>query len=363
MSSALSQFRQSPLFKPAIIVPTIIMLIFSFFNLTAPTDPVRIASSFNLGIVNQDEGLTFPPLNLASKAMEGMAGNLPFSVTKFEDQNIARSALEDGQVAAVLIFPTDFSKLAVGDQNFAIEILNTQHLTVAETQMASQLPMLVQTSLSAAVAGLRLAMSQGQMPSLELTVTSDVETLHSAQSVATLPAPFVMTFTSWLAAMVGTILLFLASQEMAPKERAYVRTVVPLITMGLASFVLALVIATAASQWSQLILIWLNVWFISLCLAWFFIGIFEIVGLWALLIILPTVFYQSAIGGAMAPLVAAPEWLQWFGDLIPFDKIGAVYRGVMYKAEVSLPLSWLGGGVFIGLGLIWGRTLFRHNKT
>ena len=152
----------------------------------------------------------------------------------------------------MILFPEDFSKLAVGDKNFSIQILNTQHLTVAETQMASQLPMLVQMALSSGVANLRLAMSKGQMPSLDLTVTADVETLHSAEKNSTLRAPFVMTFTSWLAAMVGTILLFLATSTMASMNRAYIRTLVPVMTMSLASFVLALVVAFTTSQWDSL---------------------------------------------------------------------------------------------------------------
>ena len=360
MSSSIDQFRRSELFKPAIMVPAMIMLIFSLFNLTAPTDPVRTAAAFNLGVVNQDEGLTFPPMKLASIAMEGIAGKLPYTVTELDNPGIARSALEAGEVATVILFPADFSKLAVGDKNFSIEIWNTQHLTVAETQMASQLPMIVQMALSAGVANLRLAMSKGQMPSLELTVTADVETLHKAESMATLPAPFVMTFASWLAAMVGTILLFLATKQMPSMNRAYIRTLVPVMTMGLASFVLALVVIFTTSQWGLFLGIWLNVWLVSLCLVWLFMGIFELTGLWSLLVILPTVFYQSVLGGSMAPVAAAPDWLREIGEVIPFDSIGAAYRGVMYDAGEGLPFTWLLSAALIGIILIWGSAIVRN---
>ena len=359
MSSSIAEFRQSKLFKPAIMVPAMIMLIFSLFNLTAPADPVRTAAAFNLGVVNQDEGLTFPPMKLASIAMEGIAGSMPFTVTVLDDPEIARSALESGDVATVILFPADFSKLAVGDKNFSIEIWNTQHLTVAETQMASQLPMMIQMALSSGVANLRLAMSKGQMPSLNLTVTADVKTLHSAENTATLPAPFVMTFTSWLAAMVGTILLFLATSQMASLNRAYVRTLVPVMTMGLASFVLALVVVSTTLQWAQFIGIWLNVWIVSLCLVWLFMGIFELVGLWSLFVILPTVFYQSVLGGSMAPVAAAPDWLREIGEIIPFDSIGAAYRGVIYDAGGGLPFIWLLSAALIGIILIWGSAIIR----
>jgi len=359
MSSSIAEFRQSKLFKPAIMVPAMIMLIFSLFNLTAPADPVRTAAAFNLGVVNQDEGLTFPPMKLASLAMEGIAGSMPFTVTVLDDPEIARSALESGDVATVILFPADFSKLAVGDKNFSIEMWKTEHLTVAETQMASQLQMMIPMALSNAVANLRLAMSKGQMPSLDLTVTADVKTLHSAENTATLPAPFVMTFTSWLAAMVGTILLFLATSQMASLNRAYVRTLVPVMTMGLASFVLALVVVSTTLQWAQFIGIWLNVWIVSLCLVWLFMGIFELVGLWSLIIILPTVFYQSVLGGSMAPVAAAPDWLREIGEIIPFDSIGAAYRGVMYDAGGGLPFIWLLSAALIGIILIWGSAIIR----
>ena len=359
MSSSIAEFRQSKLFKPAIMVPAMIMLIFSLFNLTAPADPERTAAAFNLGVVNQDEGLTFPPMKLASLAMEGIAGSMPFTVTVLDDPEIARSALESGDVATVILFPADFSKLAVGDKNFSIEMWKTEHLTVAETQMASQLQMMIPMALSNAVANLRPAMSKGQMPSLDLTVTADVKTLHSAENTATLPAPFVMTFTSWLAAMVGTILLFLATSQMASLNRAYVRTLVPVMTMGLASFVLALVVVSTTLQWAQFIGIWLNVWIVSLCLVWLFMGIFELVGLWSLIVILPTVFYQSVLGGSMAPVAAAPNWLREIGEVIPFDSIGAAYRGVMYDAGEGLPFIWLLSAALIGIILIWGSAIIR----
>jgi ABC-2 type transport system permease protein len=60
MPSSISQFRRSELFKPAIIVPIVIMLFFSIFNLTAPSDPARIAYAFELGVVNKDIGPSLP---------------------------------------------------------------------------------------------------------------------------------------------------------------------------------------------------------------------------------------------------------------------------------------------------------------
>jgi hypothetical protein len=60
MASSINDFRRSKLFRAAIIVPTVIALIFSIFNLTAPNDPEKISSNFKLGIVNLDTSTSFP---------------------------------------------------------------------------------------------------------------------------------------------------------------------------------------------------------------------------------------------------------------------------------------------------------------
>jgi ABC-type uncharacterized transport system permease subunit len=88
-------------------------------------------------------------------------------------------------------------------------------------------------------------------------------------------------------------------------------------------------------------------------------GIFEVAGLWSLIVILPTVFYQSVLGGSIAPVAAAPDWLREIGEVIPFDSIGAAYRGVMYDAGEGLPFIWLLSAALIGIILIWGSAIIR----
>ena len=175
MPSPLSDFRRSELFKPAILVPTLIMLIFSIFNLTTPSDPARIASGFKLGIVNQDSGPSIPLIS--TQAIKVISKSLPFRVALLENPEIAREALSKGEVATVLIFPENFTQLAFSDKNLNIKILNSQHLTIAETQMAAQLPATIQMALSTFVSSLRLAKSNNQAPNPGMLVTADVETL------------------------------------------------------------------------------------------------------------------------------------------------------------------------------------------
>ena len=62
MASSIHDFRRSKLFRAAIIVPTIIALIFSIFNLTAPNDPEEISPLDN-AIVAFSESLNNPTLN------------------------------------------------------------------------------------------------------------------------------------------------------------------------------------------------------------------------------------------------------------------------------------------------------------
>jgi hypothetical protein len=353
MSTVINQFKQPTLSRPALLVPLAIVLIFSVFNLTAPQDGARIAAEFKIGIVNQDDGLAFPPIRIASKVMEGLVGNMPFQVMEIADPDTARSALEAGDVAAVILFAPEFSKNAFGDDNFEVEIWNAQHLTIGQTQIAAQLPAMMQMALSAGVASLRLAFAKGRLPSGEMPVSIKVETLHKAANSVVLAAPFVMNFATWLATFVGAMLLFLASREMsASSVRAKIRVGLPVVSFGLASLGLAVIVVATTGQWDLFLPVWLNVWAVALCLGWLLTGLFSLLGIGAIVLILPVVFYQNALGGTMAPIGAAPPWLGSIAGLVPFERIGAGYRGVVHGAGFDLPLVWLAGAGTVGLVLI-----------
>ena len=357
MPSSISDFRRSELFKPAIIVPTVIMLIFSIFNLTAPSDPARILSSFELGIVNEDLGPSLPLIS--TQAIKGISKSLPFRVTLLKNSETARDALLKGQVSSVITFPENFSQLALSNKNLSIDILNSQHLTIVETQMASQLPSMMQLALSTFVSNLRASKLNNQSTNLGMLVNTNVETMFKAKSLASLPAPFVMSFTTWMASMVGAILLFLGTRQMAFLNRAYVRTIVPVMTMGFASFALATVVTLTTLQWEVFLMTWLSVWLVCVCLTWLFLGVFEIIGLSALLIILPLVQYQSALSGSVAPVSAAPDWLERIGTAVPFDAIGAAYRAIIFGSDASLPYIWLLSAALMGIVLSWGSAIFK----
>jgi hypothetical protein len=359
MAGTFAAFWQRPMARPALIVPTVIMLIFSLFNLTAPPDPARSAAAFRLGIVNLDEGLTFPPIRVADKLLENLPNTLPFQIMSFDAEEAARAALEQGQVAAVVILPAEFSKLAFGDQSFEIAVWNAQHLTVAETQMAGQLPIMLQMAMSAGVASLRLALAKGRLPDGKLPVTTVVTTLHEVDNTAKLPAPFVLLFTTWLAAMVGALLLALSTRGLGRTGAAAIRTAVPVVSFGLGALVLATVVAAATSDWGLLGPVFLAVWPTALALGWLMTGILTLVGPVAVVVLLPVVFYQSALGGVMAPVAAAPAWLAGLGADVPFDALGGYYRGVVHGTGAAMPVAWLGAAAALGLTLIWLSAVLR----
>ncbi len=225
MASSINDFRRSKLFRAAIIVPTVIALIFSIFNLTAPNDPEKISSNFKLGIVNLDKSKSFPLLS--TQAIKSISRSLPFRVGLFKDSENAKTALAKGEISSVIIFPEDFSEQALGKKSISVKVINSDHLTASETQIASQLPSTFQ------------------------------------------------------------------------------------------------------------------------------------LGLLALLLIVPVVFYQPALSGTVIPLTAAPEWLELIGASVPFDSIGRAYRSVIFGSSGGLPLLWLASAAFIGLLLNWGSDILR----
>ena len=357
MASSINDFRRSKLFRAAIIVPTVIALIFSIFNLTAPNDPEKISSNFKLGIVNLDTSTSFPLVS--TQAIKAISRSLPFRVGLFKDSETAKSSLSNGEISSVIIFPEDFSEQALGKKSINVKVINSDHLTASETQIASQLPSTFQLGLSAFISNLRLAKSQNLTPSSEMPIQVELENLYEAKSLASTPSPFVMSFITWLSAMVGSVLLFLATNQMTLLNRAYVRTVIPVMTMGASSLVLAIVVTLTTMQWEVFFLSWIFSWFICVCLSWFFLGMFSTVGLLALLLIVPVVFYQPALSGTVIPLTAAPEWLELIGASVPFDSIGRAYRSVIFGSSGGLPLLWLGSAAFIGLLLNWGSDILR----
>ncbi|WP_298500806.1 hypothetical protein [uncultured Maritimibacter sp.] len=356
MPSLIQTFLSAPLARPAMIVPTLIMLVFSVFTLTAPMSPERLAPTITLGIVNQDEGLTMPPIKISERLLAGLSGQMPFQTRAFETPEAAEAALAAGAVSVVVGFPAEFSTKAFAGEQAAVNIVTSPAVTVAEAQLAGQLERMLPAAMSAGVASMKLAMASGQMPTGAMPVVATVTRLGTDEPAAAAQAPFVMLYTTWLAAFVGAIMMTLSTRARPDRGRvAVTRTVLPIAIMGVASLVLSIIVG-ATVGWSVLLPVWLAVWSTTLALTWFFVGLLSVLGLWMIAVILPLVFYQSAIGGVMMPAAAAPEWLTAITGWAGLDALGAAYRGVVHGIALPYPAMLIAIFAVIGLGLIWLRT-------
>lgn len=55
-----SSIRSNPLLRGALIAPSVVVLVFAFFNLTSAVDPSAAMRQVTVAVVNQDEGLPGP---------------------------------------------------------------------------------------------------------------------------------------------------------------------------------------------------------------------------------------------------------------------------------------------------------------
>lgn len=358
MMTALSDVRHSLLFRAALIVPSAIVLVFSLFNLSAAPDPARIAGAIEIGFVKLDTGMTFPPIKVSDRLQQGLSGQLPFSIREFEDEATARTALEAQEIAAFVLFPPEFSSQVFGDEPVDFKVVGAGNLTVAESRLAEQMPMMLQSGIAAAVSSLRLALAKGQMPTGQLPVNMSAEMVHPTANAAAAMAPFAASYTIWLSSMVGAVLLYLASRAVeAGQGRALLRTVFPVAATGAASLCLTFVVASTAGIDVGFLQFWLLVWALGLALAWFLGGLIAVFGLPVLVLVVPLVFYQAVLGGTQMPAAAAPQWLGWVSALAPFDDIGAMMRSLIIGGTVAPNWAWLGLIGVAGMAMIWAGTM------
>lgn len=362
MPDTFSRIRSNPTFRPAIIAPIAIMIIFSIFNMTAPLDAGRVAQSITLGVVNLDTGIPGAPIRASDGIIDGMRKSLPFPVTAIDDEATASVALERGDIAAAIIVPADFSKLAIGGGDITVKVLNTEHLSLAETQVGAGLGGQIQAAFSAAVSGARLAFAQGSFPTGALPVAVDIETLHGARNANALIAPFVMAFATWIASFVSGLMLFIATRGErgagAAVQVAMLRTILPITVAGVATLALALIVASTTALWGEFFGLWLMAWLITAAIMLVVGGLFSLLEFPAILLALPVVFYQTAVSGAQAPPDAALTWIGWLGDVLPLQDVVVGYRTLLIGGpEGALPIGTAFLALVLGLVLVWVGTL------
>jgi uncharacterized phage infection (PIP) family protein YhgE len=313
----------NPIMRAAMVAPVVIMFLFSFFSLSAPLDAQKAMAGLSIGIVNLDTGMG--PLKLSDRMMEGMGERLPFGVTPYESAEAGRAALEAGEVAALITVPADFSSAATSGGTITIVVMATQHLTPVEAQLGVMLGQQLQ-------AGAASAMAQSPLP-IKPTLAVTTEYLHEAPNQSALLSPAIATFAIWVGSLAGGVMLFLATEQakatLGASRVIGMRAAVPLVVSGLAGLVLGLVIAWLGESWGAFVPLWLVLWAGIYAVSMLVAGLLAVFKLWALIVILPLVFYQNLLAGGQAPVNAAPDWLRWFGEALPFHALPDAVRSVL----------------------------------
>ena len=201
-SDALSTIRRNPMFRTALFVPTLIMFVFGFFNLTSTVDQRDAAAVMTLGIVNLDEGFNSPIglIKISETLLEVFGSQLPFGTRAFEADADGREALEQGKITALILIPADFSTRTVSGEQISVGVVRSDHLSLAEAQLSRALPGQIQSGFALGVTLVRQSLAQGvpPNPAAPLPVTVETEVLHAAPSDRALASPFILVFPLWL---------------------------------------------------------------------------------------------------------------------------------------------------------------------
>ncbi len=356
MHALVNSLRASPFFRGAIAAPVVLMFVFSFFTLTAAPDPARIAKAITLGIVNLDEGAPLLPIKVGDQLVSGLSARAPFATRALATEAEGRAALDAGEVSALLILPAGFTQAVAqrGAVPVPVTIVTSQHLSAMESQLAAAIPGQLQLGINTALAMMAKMFGIQGAPTVEATL----ETLHTSPSGAASLAPVTATQAIWLAGFVGALMLFLATRRAAAPASAValLRSVVPLGSTLLATLVLALTIASVTGEWSTFLPLWGAGWLAAYAVTLVAAGAFALLGLWAIVIVLPLAFWQPILSGAQMPLAGAPDWLRAIGELAPFDVVPAAFRAILIGGTDHGFLPAAAWAVVAGLALVWAGT-------
>ena len=409
--------RAHPILRGALIAPSVAVLIFSFFNLTASVDQNAALQRLTLAVVNDDQGVPLPIgglLRIADQALSSLQRQLPVGTEKFPDVATALDALDRGEVVAVLVFPPDFSRAVAEGITSTAQLINSDHLSVLESQVGRTLPGQLQAALSLVAVGARAQLAAQRIavpaagappappapgtpvvpavrvPPVAVTpldpllppgapvqaagqaaaqsgppVLVVASTLHAAANVRMLQAPFVMSFASWMGALIGSVLLFIGTRT--PSREGHLgsvliaRTAIPVLASVLAALAGVLTVAWLTGVWVNFWELWAFRWLVSASAMMLITGLFSLFGFLAFAAAIPLVFYQSQVAGLLAPPTAAPEWIAWLGRL-PFHETTQGLRELLIGGpEGSVPWARVGYLLLAALVLtlagtvIWGR--------
>ena len=364
--------RAQPILRGALIAPSVLVLIFAFFNLTSVVDQQTAMSSMRLGIVTLDEGAPTPAgvLRVGERIVSGVAETLPFATLEFSTEADAEAALDAGEIVAALVIPAGFSAEVMGGSAATARVLNSEHLSVMETQFGRGLPAQLQGALSLAVVGVRAQLAAAAPTAAPAgprapPVMIETRTLHAADDPLLVQAPFVLSFAAWMGAMIGSVLLFVGSKPLLNAESARavaaLRVVVPVVATFFCSLMAALVIGTLTGAWDAFLPLWAERWLFAAVAMSAVTALFAAFGFWALVAALPVVFYQGLVSGLIAPASAAPGWISWLNAVLPLSESAAGLRAILIGGPASTPWLALASVLVVaavvtaGASMAWGR--------
>ena len=403
--------RAQPILRGALIAPSLVVLIFVFFNLTATVDQNAVVQRLTVGIVNLDEGVTLAgagPVRVADQAVAALERQLPLSTIKFPDEASATAALDRGVIVAALILPPDFSRTIASGATAQARVINTDHLSVLETQVGRTVAGQLQAALTVAVltARTQFATRQGTVvaapaapaaPGLVPAVPVPLVTvtpldappaplppatatnvppapaaagpplvvattaLHAAANPALLQAPFVLSFASWMGSLIGGILLFIGTRpllrEGATGSVAMARTLIPVLATVLAALMGVLLVGWLGEAWEYFWELWAFRWLVMAATMATITALFSVMGFLAFVVAVPLVFYQTLLAGFLAPPSAVPGWLAWL-DRAPFYETTVALRTLLIGGPANA-IPWTALGVVLGGAIVatWVGTL------
>jgi hypothetical protein len=407
--------RAQPILRGALIAPSLVVLIFVFFNLTASVDQNALIGRLTVGIVNLDEGVTLPgigPIHIADQAVAALERQLPLATTKLPDEASAAAALERGVIVAALILPVDFSRTVATGATAQARVLNSDHLSALETQVGRTVAGQLQAALTVAVLTARTQLVARQVPTVAppgppataanpnavpavpvppVTVTPleaapapippavgnnvppppsptgppvlvTTTALFAASNPVLLQAPFVLSFASWMGSLIGAILLFFGTRPLlrgggATASVAIARTMIPLLATVLAALMGVLLVAWLADAWTHFWELWAFRWLTMAAIMATMTALFSLFGVLAFFVAVPLVFYQSLLAGLLAPPTAAPEWLAWAAGA-PFHETTVALRSLLIGGPQNV-IPWTQLGIVLGVAIVavWFGTL------
>ena len=270
-----------------------------------------------------------------------MAGALPFATQTFADEATAREALDNGEIAAAIVLPADFSQSVLGGGTVNAAVLRSDHLSAVEVQFGRVLQGQIQGALALAVVGVRSAMA-GAPAAGAPPVLVTANTLHAVTDARLLQAPFVLSFAAWMAGLIGSIMLFIGSRGIlnagAARDVAALRTAIPVVAALGSSLIAILMVGLVTGRWEGFLELWAFQWLVVGTAMMTLSAILSVLGFAGILVAVPLVFYQGAVSGNLAPSGAAPDWIAWLGDILPLEQMAMGVRTLLIGGpEGSVP--------------------------